>query len=109
MSEMLGSTDRSTDHPGSTPTVREGHHRDDRLHDVMAYLNQVRVSQGLSITDVAQRSALPPAFIQAIDQGEFQSLPETLPKGVYIQRYADALGLKGSEVAIGFSRRASAR
>ncbi len=81
----------------------------DRFCELAAYLRQVRLTQGLSITDAAQRSSLAPFLIQTIERGDFQGLPETLPSGVCIQRYADALGLKGSEVASGLSRRASAR
>ncbi|MFH7244953.1 MAG: helix-turn-helix domain-containing protein [Spirulina sp.] len=81
----------------------------DRFHEIATYLRQVRLTQGWSITDMAQRSSLAPFLIQIIERGDFQDLPETLPSGVCIQRYADALGLKGSEVASGLSRRASAR
>lgn len=81
----------------------------DRFCEVAAYLRQVRLTQGLSIPDVAQRSSLAPFLIQTIERCDFQGLPETLPSGVCIQRYADALGLKGAEVASGLSRRGSAR
>lgn len=109
MSERVGAMESATTHFGATPTVCEGSGYEDRLYNVVAYLKQVRLGQGLSITDVAQRSALPPSLIQAMESGEFQNLPETLPKGTCLQRYADALGLKGAEIACGFSRRASAR
>lgn len=81
----------------------------DRFCEIAAYLHQVRLDQGLTITDVAQRSSLAPAFIQAIECCDFRNLPEAWPSGICIQRYADALGLKGSEVSSGLSRRASAR
>lgn len=81
----------------------------DRFCEVASYLRQVRVNQGLSVPDIARLSSLEPLLIQTIERGDFQSLPKSLPRGVCIQRYADALGLKGAEVASGLSRRASAR
>ncbi|QQE65223.1 helix-turn-helix domain-containing protein [Leptolyngbya sp. BL0902] len=81
----------------------------DHFCEVAAYLYQVRLEQGLTIIDVAQRSSLSPALIQAIECRDFRNLPGTWPIGICIQRYADALGLKGAEVSSGLSRRASAR
>jgi cytoskeletal protein RodZ len=80
-----------------------------RFCEVAAYLQQVRLEKGLKITDIANLSSLPPHLIQAIESANFQGIPDSLPSGVCIQRYADALGLKGLEVSSGFSRRASAR
>jgi hypothetical protein len=64
----------------------------ERFLELAAYLQQVRLQQGLKITDVAHLSLLPPQLIQAIEAGDLQSLPASLPSGVCIQRYADALG-----------------
>ncbi len=104
MSDVLNSVVVDISSQGSSQSLDQ-----DRFCEVAIYLHQVRLTQGLSITDVAQRSSLAPFLIQTIERGDFQGLPETLPSGVCIQRYADALGLKGSEVASGLSRRASAR
>ncbi|HIK43608.1 MAG TPA: helix-turn-helix domain-containing protein [Leptolyngbyaceae cyanobacterium M65_K2018_010] len=80
-----------------------------RFLEIAAYLRQVRQEQGLKITDVAHPSSLSPQLIQAIETGDFRSIPASMPSGVCIQRYADALGLNGMEVASGLPRRASAR
>lgn len=104
MSDLLDSVIVRISSQSLSPSLHQ-----DRFCEVATYLQQVRLTQGLSIPDVAQRSALAPFLIQTIERGDFQSLPETLPSGVCIQRYADALGLKGAEVASGLSRRGSAR
>ena len=98
--------------PRSPPTARLGSSSpsvQDRFCEIAAHLHQTRIDQGLSLMEVAQRSSLSPVVIQAIEECDFKNLPETWPSGLCLQRYADVLGLRGSELIRGLSRRASAR
>ncbi|MEB3290888.1 MAG: helix-turn-helix transcriptional regulator [Leptolyngbya sp.] len=80
-----------------------------RFCEIAASLHQSRLDQGLTLVEVAQRSSLSPVVIQAMEECDFKNLPETWPNGVCLQRYADALGLRGGDLVKGLTRRASAR
>jgi len=61
-------------------------------------LRELRESKGLSIEDVARQTRIKPAFIKAIEEGDFDLLPgEVFAKG-FIRNYSLFLGLDPEEM-----------
>lgn len=104
MSELNNPASPKTGKPGLVSASVQA-----RFCEIAGYLHQVRIDQGLTLIEVAQRSSLSPVVIQAIEECNLKNLPETWPNGVCLQRYADVLGLRGADLVKGLTRRASAR
>ena len=63
-------------------------------------LNTVRRAQRLEIRDVAGQLRLKPAFLEALESGDWSALPgETYGRG-YLRHYATALGLSAEEASL---------
>ncbi|MBD3881438.1 helix-turn-helix domain-containing protein [Phormidium tenue FACHB-886] len=73
-----------------------------RLMQIGAYLRQVREDHALSLEEVAARTLIQPRLLRAIESGEMHQLPEPVYIQGFIKRYADSLGLDGSDCAEAF-------
>jgi cytoskeletal protein RodZ len=73
-----------------------------RLMQIGAYLHQVREDQALSLEEVAARTLIQPRLLRAIESGEIHHLPEPVYIQGFIKRYADSLGLDGTDCADAF-------
>jgi cytoskeletal protein RodZ len=73
-----------------------------RLMQIGAYLRQMREDQALSLEDVAARTLIQPRLLKAIESGEMHQLPEPVYIQGFIKRYADSLGLDGTDCANAF-------
>lgn len=62
-------------------------------------LRQWREYYQLSIDDVATRTQIQPRLIQAIEEGRIEMLPELIYVKGMVKRYADNLGLDGTEIS----------
>jgi cytoskeletal protein RodZ len=62
-------------------------------------LRQWREYYQLSIDDVAARTQIQPRLIQAIEAGHIEMLPELIYVRGMVKRYADNLGLDGTEIS----------
>jgi transcriptional regulator with XRE-family HTH domain len=62
-------------------------------------LRQWREYYQLSIDDVASRTQIQPRLIQAIEAGNIEMLPELIYVKGMVKRYADNLGLDGTEIS----------
>ena len=62
-------------------------------------LRQWREYYQLSIDDVASRTQIQPRLIQAIEAGQIEMLPELVYVKGMVKRYADNLGLDGTEIS----------
>jgi cytoskeletal protein RodZ len=62
-------------------------------------LRQWREYYQLSIDDVASRTQIQPRLIQAIEEGNISMLPELIYVKGMVKRYADNLGLDGTEIS----------
>ena len=62
-------------------------------------LRQWREYYQLSIDDVASRTQIQPRLIQAIEAGHIEMLPELVYVKGMVKRYADNLGLDGTEIS----------
>ncbi len=62
-------------------------------------LRQWRDYYQLSIDDVASRTQIQPRLIQAIEEGHIEMLPELIYVRGMVKRYANSLGLDGTEIS----------
>lgn len=70
-----------------------------KLAEMGEYLRHLREQQALSLDDVASITKVPARMLNAIEEGRLEPLPEPVYIKGFIKRYADALGLNGSEFA----------
>lgn len=74
----------------------------ERLMQIGAYLHHIREEHSLSLEDVAARTMIQARMLKAIEEGKLHHLPEPVYVQGFIRRYAEALGLEGSEFAEAF-------
>lgn len=67
--------------------------------NVGVYLQGIRKDQGKTIDEVANQIFIRPALVRAIEDGNWNALPEPIFVQGFIRRYADHLGLDGLEIA----------
>jgi cytoskeletal protein RodZ len=73
-----------------------------KLAELGAALRESRLTQSLSLEDVAARTLIPVRLLHAIEAGKLEKLPEPVYIQGFIRRFADALGLDGAEFARAF-------
>jgi cytoskeletal protein RodZ len=74
----------------------------ERLMQIGAYLHHIREESSLSLEDVAAQTMIQARMLKAIEEGKLHHLPEPVYVQGFIRRYAEALGLEGSEFAEAF-------
>ena len=74
----------------------------ERLIQIGAYLHHIREEQSLSLEAVAAQTMIQARLLKAIEEGKLHHLPEPVYIQGFIRRYAEALGLEGSEFAEAF-------
>lgn len=70
-----------------------------KLAEMGEYLRHLREQQALSLDDVASITKVPARMLNAIEEGRLEPLPEPVYTKGFIKRYAEVLGLNGSEFA----------
>ncbi len=73
--------------------------RSQKLAEIGARLWALRQEQGLSLEQVVVLTMIPRRLLQAIEEGNLDDLPEPVYIQGLIGRFADALGLNGTELA----------
>jgi cytoskeletal protein RodZ len=74
----------------------------ERLKQIGDYLRQVREESFLSLEEMAERTLIQPRLLRAIEAGTLHQLPEPVYIQGFIRRYAEALGLDGTQFAEAF-------
>ncbi|MBW4647951.1 MAG: DUF4115 domain-containing protein [Kastovskya adunca ATA6-11-RM4] len=74
----------------------------EQLQELGAYLHQFRTEQCISLEEVAARTRIQARLLNAIEQGQLEELPEPVYIQGFIKRFADVLGLNGTEFASAF-------
>lgn len=72
------------------------------LTEIGAYLRNLRQHQEISLEDVASTTLIPVRTLAAIEEGDLKRLPEPVYVQGFIKRYADAIGVDGTEFANAF-------
>lgn len=74
----------------------------DKLRQIGAVLQYVREDHLLTVDDIADRTLIQPRLLRAIEAGDLSQLPEPIYVQGFIKRYAECLGLNGTELANAF-------
>ncbi|MBV6626784.1 MAG: helix-turn-helix domain-containing protein [Rivularia sp. (in: Bacteria)] len=71
----------------------------EKLKDITDKLRQIREEKGIHIEQIAAKILVRPTFLNALEQGRFEELPEPVYIQGFIRRYGDALGIDGVALA----------
>ena len=69
------------------------------LEQIGAKLRELREHHHLSLDDMSARTQIQPRLIQAIEEGHIEMLPEPVYVRGMVKRYANSLGLNGTELS----------
>ncbi len=72
------------------------------LEQIGQQLKVARDGSGLSLSQIHERTKIPFNHLEAIEQGNFDDLPEPVYVSGFIKRYADCVGLDGQQLAIAY-------
>ncbi|MDY7016232.1 MAG: DUF4115 domain-containing protein [Cyanobacteriota bacterium] len=78
------------------------HFRPDQIEKIQQLgirLRERRQADSMSIEKVSAQTRISPRLLQAIEEAEIEALPQSVYLKGLLKRYADALGLNGSELA----------
>lgn len=78
------------------------HEQGVKLEELGFQLRQLREKKMLSIDQIAARTMIQPRLLLAIESGNTSILPEAVYVRGFLKRYADALGLNGTEFVSSF-------
>jgi cytoskeletal protein RodZ len=70
-----------------------------KLTEIGAHLRNIRTQKRVSLDDVAAKTMIQRRFLDAIEQGQPEHLPEALYVRGFIRRYAEMLGLDGVQLS----------
>lgn len=77
--------------------------QEQQFKEIGAALKQAREEKSIRIEEVALQTRIRTIFLQALEDGKFEELPETIYVRGFVYRYADAVGLDGKALAENFS------
>src|SRR5579883_2700497 len=86
----------------SNPILQIDPKQAERLRELGYHLQQLRQNQHISLETVAAKTMIPVRLLIAIETGNLEQLPEPVYIQGFIRRYADAIGMNGSEFAGAF-------
>jgi cytoskeletal protein RodZ len=74
-----------------------------QLKEIGAYLGQVRQEKSIRVEEIAAKTLIRQPFLEALEEGRFEDLPEPIYVQGFIRRYGDILGLDGTSLARSFA------
>jgi cytoskeleton protein RodZ len=74
----------------------------EQLQRISAQLKAARETAGIELAQVASQTFIPLRLLKAMDEGQFERLPEPVFVQGFIRRYGDAVGLDGKQMAKDF-------
>ncbi|WP_017745546.1 helix-turn-helix domain-containing protein [Scytonema hofmannii] len=77
--------------------------QEEQLKEVVAHLRQVREERSIRIDELAAYTRIRPVFLQALEEGRFEELPEPVYVQGFVRHYGDAIGLDGTSIAQDFA------
>jgi cytoskeletal protein RodZ len=77
--------------------------QEEQLMEVVAHLRQVREERAIRIDELAAYTRIRPVFLQALEEGRFEELPEPVYVQGFVRHYGDAIGLDGTALAQDFA------
>ncbi|MEA5569765.1 helix-turn-helix domain-containing protein [Calothrix sp. UHCC 0171] len=73
-----------------------------QFREIGAYLRQARTEKNISIDEVAMHTRIRSAFLEAMEEGRAEDLPEAVFVQGFIRRYCDAIGIDGTILTANF-------
>ncbi len=73
-----------------------------KLTEIGSHLRGLRAKKGLSLEEIATKTMVQQRFLDAIEKGEIEQLPEPLYIRGFIRRFAEALGVEGTPLSESF-------
>ncbi|NJM71815.1 MAG: helix-turn-helix domain-containing protein [Scytonema sp. RU_4_4] len=67
--------------------------------EIIAHLRQVREEKAIRLEELAAYTRIRLSFLQAMEEGRFEELPEPIYVQGFIRHYGDAMGLDGAALA----------
>lgn len=77
------------------------------MHQVLEELRRAREDRGISLQEIAQRTLINITYLEAIDRGDLEVMPEPYMRA-FIREYAQAVGLDPADVMRRIDERAAA-
>lgn len=74
----------------------------EKLEELGSRLRQFRKEKSIALEDVAQKTRIQARLLNAIEEGRLDQLPEPVYIKGFIKRFAEALGLNGTEFSSSF-------
>jgi cytoskeletal protein RodZ len=79
----------------------------EKLKEITTKLKQIREQKGIDIEQIAAKILVRPVFLNALEEGRFEDLPEAVYIQGFIRRYGDAIGIDGTAISQEFGAIAS--
>jgi cytoskeletal protein RodZ len=76
--------------------------QEEQFREIGVYLRQAREEKSISIDEVSIHTRIRAAFVEAIEQGQAEELPEAVFVQGFIRRYCDAIGIDGTILTANF-------
>lgn len=73
-----------------------------KLTEIGTHLRNLRAKKGLSLEEIATKTMVQQRFLDAIEKGQIEQLPEPLYVRGFIRRFAEALGIDGISISESF-------
>ncbi|MGH8002728.1 MAG: helix-turn-helix domain-containing protein [Brasilonema sp.] len=73
--------------------------QEEQLMEIVTHLRQVREEKAIRLEELAAYTRIRLTFLQAIEEGRFEELPEPIYVQGFIRHYGDAMGLDGAALA----------
>ncbi|MGB3760622.1 MAG: RodZ domain-containing protein [Rivularia sp. (in: cyanobacteria)] len=70
----------------------------EKLKEITKKLKQIREQKGINIEQIAAKILVRPVFLNALEEGRFEELPEAVYIQGFIRRYGDAIGIDGTAI-----------
>jgi cytoskeletal protein RodZ len=71
----------------------------EQLVEIVGHLRQVREEKSVRLEELAAYTRIRLSFLQAMEEGRFEELPEPIYVQGFIRHYGDAIGLDGAALA----------
>lgn len=73
-----------------------------KLTEIGTFLRNLRTKKGISLEEIATKTMVQQRFLDAIEKGEYEQLPEPLYIRGFIRRFAEAMGIDGIPISESF-------
>lgn len=71
----------------------------EKLKEITTKLKQIRKQKGIGIEQIAAKILVRSVFLNALEEGRFEDLPEAVYIQGFIRRYGDAIGIDGTAIS----------